>query len=182
MTSRRSLVWSAAAVAAVLAVLIVVLVAAKKPNPTTQLVGRPAPAVENSVETIDGAKVSLSSLRGKHVFLNFFASWCVPCEQEHPQLVAFQHRHALLGDATVVQVIFSDTTDAARRFFERRGGRPEWPVIVDPNGQFALEYGVRAPPETFLIDPDGEVVNFVKGPIDELGMETMLARSRTAQP
>ena len=180
MTSRRSMVGGALAVALVLGALVALLVAAKEPNPASQITGQSAPSADQRFETLAGDAASVASLRGRYVFLNFFASWCVPCEQEHPQLVAFQERHASIGDATVLQVIFSDTPDAARSFFQRRGG-PDWPVLIDPKGQFALDYGVRAPPETFLIDPSGVVVANVKGAVDAPGLEVLLGRAKAGR-
>jgi cytochrome c biogenesis protein CcmG/thiol:disulfide interchange protein DsbE len=108
----------------------------------------------------NGAPFSLASLRGRFVLVNFFASWCIPCQQEQPQLVKFDNQP---GDKTaVVGVLFTDTAGPAKAFLQANGG--DWPAVADPDGQLALNYGVRGPPESYLIDPTGIVIaKFVGG-------------------
>jgi len=182
MTKRGRPVLVGAGVAmAVLVVLFGLLVGAGRPDPSNPLPGKPAPGLDRSFANLAGGTTRLGDLRGQFVVLNFFASWCVPCEKEHPELVTFQQRHAAIGDATVVQVVFSDTPEAARRFFQQRGGG-DWPVLVDPNGQFALDYGVRGPPETFLLDVAGNVLVNIKGAVDDAGLEQLVARAKAGRP
>ncbi|MGH9149130.1 MAG: TlpA family protein disulfide reductase, partial [Acidimicrobiales bacterium] len=96
-----------AALAVVLPLLGVVAVLATRPPAASRvadspLLGKPAPEV--SGRTIDGDTVRLGDYRGKWVLVNFFATWCVPCRQEHPHLVRFDDRHRAIGDAAVVGV------------------------------------------------------------------------------
>jgi cytochrome c biogenesis protein CcmG/thiol:disulfide interchange protein DsbE len=156
---------------------VVLLVSAKRPLDKSVLPGRPAPGVERSFPTVDGGQVRLADLRGRYVVLNFFASWCVPCEQEHDDLVRFQQKHSTAGDATVVQVLFNDDVEHARRFAQQRGGGG-WPVLVDGAGRFALDYGVTGPPETYLIDRQGIVLAGIKGGVTEAGLEDLLQRAK----
>ena len=170
--------WIALGVAvALVAAFLVLLVGAKRPADKSVLPGRPAPGAETAYATIDGGTQSLAALRGRYVVLNFFASWCVPCEQEHPELLNFQQRHSAAGDATVVQVLFNDKPDAARRFFDERGSGG-WPVLVDPTGRFALDYGVTGPPETYIIDRQGVVIGAVKGGLNDALLEDALNRAK----
>ena len=111
--------------------------------------------------TLDGEPFDIDQARGKWVLVNFFASWCVPCEQEHPELVEFAQRHP--DDALVVSIPFGDREEEARAFFQRLGG--DWPVVRDPEAEFAVKFAVLRPPETFLIAPSGFVVNRYKGRI-----------------
>ena len=181
---RRSVLATVAVAAVVLGAFVALLVGAKEPGSRSTVVGKPAPAVERAFPTIDGVqteRVRLADFRGRYVVLNFFASWCVPCEQEHPELVRFQQRHAALGDASVVQVLYNDKPAAARDFFRNRGAGG-WPVLIDDQGQFALDYGVTGPPETFLIDPQGFVLAGVKSAIDEEGLEDLLGRAKAGRP
>ena len=179
---RRSVLLTVVVVAAVLGAFVLLLVAAKQPDSRSMVVGKPAPSVERGFDTLDGGgQVRLADLRGRYVVLNFFASWCVPCEKEHPELVRFQQRHAAAGDATVVQVLYNDTPAAARQFFRDRG-QGGWPVLIDEQGQFALDYGVTGPPETFLIDPEGNVLYGAKGAIDQARLEDLLARAKAGRP
>ena len=169
--------WSAVSVAVVVALLLAVL-ATREPATTriahSPLVGQPAPAIAGP--GIDGHTVRLTSFRGRYVVLNFFATWCTPCLREHDDLVRFRQRHATAGDAEVLAVLFDDEADDARRFFDERGG--DWPVIDDPRGRIALELGVRGPPESFLIGPEGSVLAHVVGEVDERGLENLLRRAK----
>jgi cytochrome c biogenesis protein CcmG/thiol:disulfide interchange protein DsbE len=90
------------------------------------------------------------------VFVNFFASWCVPCLEEHPELRAFDEAHRAAGDAVLIGVTYDNDADEARAFFERHGGT--WPVIDDPENSIGVAYGISRVPETFVIAPDGTVV------------------------
>jgi cytochrome c biogenesis protein CcmG/thiol:disulfide interchange protein DsbE len=140
------------------------------------LLGRAVPAISGT--TLDGERLDLASLRGRWVVLNFVASWCVPCRQEHPELVAFDTRHRAVGDGQVLGVVFSDKPADVREFFREQGG--DWPVLEDPQGQIALEFGVRGPPESFVIDPGGVVVAKITGPATAAGLERILESSTEA--
>jgi cytochrome c biogenesis protein CcmG/thiol:disulfide interchange protein DsbE len=138
------------------------------------LLGKPAPTIDGT--GIDGKNASLGSMRGKWVVVNFLASWCVPCHEEHPELVKFTQRHQAPDDATVLGVIFDDTEANVGRFFERLGGA--WPVVGDPGGRIALDYGVRGPPESFLVDPQGFVVWKGIGQVSADGLDRLLEQGK----
>ncbi len=123
------------------------------------LINQVVPAVAG--ETLEGEPFDIDDARGKWVVVNFFASWCVPCEQEHPELVEFAARH--VDDALVVSIPFGDTEEGARAFFEELGG--DWPVVKDPDAEFAVKFAVLRPPETFVVAPSGFVVNRYQGRI-----------------
>lgn len=124
-----------------------------------RVVGEPAPPVVGV--DLDGQGFDLAEWDGDWVVVNFFATWCVPCVREHPELIAFADEHAD-GRARVVSVAFDDQPDDIRAFFAERGG--DWPVLADDTGSIALEYGVRAVPESYLVAPDGTVVDvFISG-------------------
>ena len=177
--SRRRLVVLAPvlAVVAVVAVLVVVL-ATREPAANriaeSPLVGRAAPPVSGT--TLDGSRFELADLEGKWVLVNFFATWCGPCQQEHDDLVAFDERHRTVGDGGVVSVVFDDSPANARSFFEENGG--EFPVIVDGGGDIALEYGLIRVPESFLVAPNGVIVAKIIGGVTADGLEEILGRFR----
>lgn len=172
----RPAMWAASAVGVVM-VLFVGLLATREPARNTlsgsPLLGLPAPEVTGTA--LDGTTVRLSQLRGRYVLLNFFATWCVPCEREHPELVKFQQRHDVSGDAQVLAVIFDDEPAKVRRFFEQRGG--DWPVIEDPRGKVSLDFGVRGPPESFLIAPDGTVLTRIVGEVRADRLDDLLRQA-----
>lgn len=154
---RRVALYVAPAIGLVLAVFVGVLATRSPAIDTaaaTPLLGKPAPAVEGP--GLDGGTIGLDDYRGKFVLVNFFNSWCVPCRQEHPELQQFATRHAAAGDAVVLGVIHDDTVEEVRRYRAEHGG--DWPVVDDPGGRIALEFGVRGQPETFVISPQGVVL------------------------
>lgn len=177
----RIAVWGAVAVAVPVIGLVVVL-GTRAPATTrvteSPLVGRLAPQVQAT--TLDGEAFDLDDLRGRWVLVNFFATWCVPCREEHPHLVAFDERHRRIGDAAVVGVVYDDSADAVRDFRAREGG--EWPMLLDPDGRIGLDFGVAGVPESFLIDPSGVVVAKVIGGIRDDELEALLARAANPQP
>jgi len=138
------------------------------------LLGRPAPAA-GGTDVVTGRPASLTAMRGRFVLVNFFASWCVPCRREHPELARFTARHAG-GDAAVLGVVFDDTAGAARDFLSRNGAL--WPVIDDPSGRIALDWGVRGPPESYLVSPEGTVLAKFIGGVTADGLDRVLARVR----
>ena len=112
--------------------------------------------------------------------VNFFATWCVPCRREHPELVRFQERHQAVGDVEVVGVVYDDSVDAVRQFKAERGGR--WPMLSDPGGKVALDFGVSGVPESFLIGPDGVIVAKLVGGVRADDLDLLLQRTNTSQP
>jgi cytochrome c biogenesis protein CcmG, thiol:disulfide interchange protein DsbE len=102
----------------------------------------------------DGQKtVQLSQLRGKPVLLNFWATWCPPCVQEVPSLVALQSQ---VGDkVTVLAVSMDEDADAYKAFTAKR--MPGVLTVRDPDKKSSAMYGTFAYPESFLIDKDGKI-------------------------
>jgi thiol-disulfide isomerase/thioredoxin len=102
----------------------------------------------------DGQRtVQLSQLRGKPVLLNFWATWCPPCVEEVPSLVALQQQ---MGDkVTVLAVSMDEDVDAYKAFTAKR--MPGLLTVRDGDKKSSALYGTFAYPETFLIDKDGKI-------------------------
>lgn len=153
----------AAAVVGVVIALLVVLLATRDPasdrKTSSALVGQAAPGIEGDV--IVGEPFDLGAT-DRWVLVNFFATWCVPCRVEHPELRAFAAEHAKAGDARVVSVVYSDKPADVKKFFAENGG--DWPVFDSDQGRTALDWGVARVPESYLVSPSGTVVaRFVNG-------------------
>lgn len=179
MARSRTALFTAAGMAVVVVLLVIVL-ATREPATSkidrSPLVGRPAPALSGArLDGRDGG-FDLAAQRGSFVLVNFFATWCVPCIQEHDDLVRFAARHEAAGDARVVSVVFSDEAANVQRFFARNGG--DWPVIADDDGGAAIAWGVARVPESYLVAPDGTVVSKITGGVEEERLEELLARAQ----
>lgn len=125
------------------------------------LTGKPAP--DFSLKRLDNDQVvSLAQLKGRPVVINFWATWCGPCAEEHPVMVwaaqEFKNRAQFLG------VVFEDTPENALKFLQERGGT--MPQLVDPKSQMAVDYGTSGVPETYFIDRQGIIRGKHVGPID----------------
>ena len=113
-----------------------------------------------------GEEVVLSSLRGKWVFLNFWATWCPPCRDEMPSMEMLNRRlqrdHA--GKVEMIAISVDEDWNEVNRFFGTT--KPTFKVLWDRSKQSAFAYSTRKFPETFLIDPEGKVVAKFVGPRD----------------
>jgi len=125
------------------------------------LVGRPAPDFQ--LATIDGSqRVHLADLRGQVVVLNFWASWCVACQQEEGVLGDAFQRYRDRG-VSVLGVSFQDSATDAGAY--AKAHRIPWPLLDDPGSRTGLAYGVTGLPETYVIGPDGRVAHKETGPV-----------------
>jgi cytochrome c biogenesis protein CcmG/thiol:disulfide interchange protein DsbE len=176
-SKRHTARWAAISLGLVLVLFVAVLATRKSAadkQAESPLLGKEAPSLTGT--SLDGSQASLTSMHGKWVVVNFMASWCVPCRDEHPELIKFTQRHQAAGDAAVLGVIFDDTASNVRHFFGELGG--SWPVVDDPNGQTALDFGVRGPPESFLVDPNGFVVWKGIGQVNADGLDKLVAQGK----
>lgn len=131
------------------------------------LIGTKAPELQ--LPMLDGARVpALTSqvIAGKLTLVNVFASWCVPCRQEHPILKELAKDPRL----TVVAINYKDTGENALKFLGELGN-PYSAIGVDPNGKAAIDWGVYGIPESYLVDADGTIVYKRVGPFDALSLE-----------
>lgn len=174
---RRHLVLIVAVVALAAVVGLSILLVTRQPVSATSvpsaLLGRAAPDI--SGRQLTGGSFSLRAERGKIVVVNFFASWCGPCQVEEPNLITFAWQQRLKGVA-VLGVVFNDTIDAAKAFDAKYGTR--YAAVADPNGSMAFHYGVTSPPSTFIIDARGRVVAEYLGPLTTAQLDSAVARVR----
>ena len=119
------------------------------------------PAPTFTLTTLDGSKeVSLASLKGKKVVLNFWSTWCLPCKAEHGLLQQAAQRWP---DTQFLGVLYSDKPELAVRYLAKKGSA--YPNLVDPLNRTAIDYGVAGVPETFFINEKGIIVYKHVGPL-----------------
>ena len=176
---RRPTLWIATMVGLALVVFVAVLATRSTESGTvasSHLVGQEAPAIAG-VNVMTGGETSLASERGHYVVVAFFASWCVPCSTETPQLVAFLYAERSLH-ASVLGVIYDDSVGNAQHFLRSYGAT--WPAVADTNGTFAADYGVTGPPEAFVVAPTGRIVYWIPGGVTESRLLQIIALGGTA--
>ena len=136
------------------------------------------------LQDLDGNPVTLASLRGKVVWLNFFASWCPPCQQETPILRTFADTYRDRG-LEVVGISVQETTPADVKAYADRY-QLRYPIGFDGSGDVLREYRVFALPTQFFIDTNGVIHTIVSGPVDEQGakalIESMLPGTQSRAP
>lgn len=145
-----------------------------------------APLADLALVDQNGVEHRLSDYRGKAVFLNFFATWCGPCQRETPDIEAlYAERGRNEGDLVVLGVANPKTDEhprnsdvsepEVRAFIDEEG--ITYPVLMDTTGQLFAAYGVSAFPTTFMIDADGNVFGYVSGMLTADMMESIVEQT-----
>jgi cytochrome c biogenesis protein CcmG, thiol:disulfide interchange protein DsbE len=129
---------------------------------------RPAPSF--ALTLLDGTPFNLGDVRGKPVVVNFWASWCIPCEEE--AAVLEQASRAYRDRVVFVGVNVQDTEPLARDFLRRFG--VTYPNGRDATGAIAVEYGMSGVPETYFVDRDGRLVRKWQGALDTARLRSFL--------
>lgn len=145
------------------AVLVAIFAVALKRAPEktvvpSALIGKPAPDFTLPDLLQPDATVSMSTFRGRWVLVNVWGTWCRECQIEHPDLMDI----AKGGKVTLVGLNYKDQDELAREWLSKLGN-PYTAVAVDKQGDTAIDFGVYGAPETFLVDPQGIVVDKVVG-------------------
>ncbi|MFO1253560.1 MAG: DsbE family thiol:disulfide interchange protein [Inhella sp.] len=117
------------------------------------LIDKPAPAFELAALHEGKPALTSAALQGRVTLLNVWASWCTPCQQEHPLLVDFAKRQP---GVQLVGLNYKDQREAAQTWL-RRLGDPYHAIGFDERGQLGIEFGVYGVPETFVIDRQGRI-------------------------
>ncbi|WP_017966187.1 DsbE family thiol:disulfide interchange protein [Rhizobium leguminosarum] len=131
------------------------------------LIGTKAPGL--NLPPLDGANLPAltdAAIKGKLTLVNVFASWCLPCREEHPILKEL----AKDGRLNIVAINYKDQSDNALRFLGELGN-PYQAIGIDPNGKAAIDWGVYGIPESYLVGPDGTILYKRVGPFDDISLK-----------
>lgn len=145
---------------ALAALLLVRLFAGDASRVPSALIGKHVPSF--SLPALEGSGapgLADSDLKGGVTLVNVFASWCVPCHQEHPALMELARR-----GVPIVGIAYKDEPENARRFLGG-AGNPYTRIGVDRSGRTTIDFGVYGVPETFVVRPDGRIAHKFVGPL-----------------
>ena len=119
------------------------------------------PAPQFQFTNNSGQLISLSDLRGKPVLINFWATWCSPCRMEMPYIQQIYNEWQEKG-LVLLAINIGESASRVAEFMRSQGF--SFPVLLDPEGEIAGQYGVRAIPTSFFIDKDGIIQDMKVGP------------------
>lgn len=131
------------------------------------LLGTKAPSL--NLAPLEGSNLPAltdAAVKGKLTLVNVFASWCIPCRQEHPILKQLAADSRL----NIVAINYKDKSENALQFLNELGN-PFNAIGVDPNGKAAIDWGVYGVPESYLVGPDGTILYKRVGPFDDISMK-----------
>ncbi len=125
-----------------------------------------------SLATLEGKKIHLPDQNGQPIVLNFWTSWCRPCQAEAPALEKLHQQYQ--GKVLIVGVNLTaqDTVDNVKKFQQQH--RLHYPLLLDPNNEVGHLYEANAIPSTYLIDKNGVIVEKIKGAIDPVSLENKI--------
>ncbi|WP_086999877.1 DsbE family thiol:disulfide interchange protein [Rhizobium sullae] len=131
------------------------------------LIGTKAPAL--NLAPLEGSNLpplTDIAIKGKLTLVNVFASWCLPCREEHPILTELAKDNRL----NIVAINYKDKNESALRFLGELGN-PYAAIGIDPNGKAAIDWGVYGIPESYLVGPDGTILYKRVGPFDDVSLK-----------
>lgn len=126
-----------------------------------------------SLPSASGSEISLADLAGQPVVINFWATWCLPCRAEMPELEAAYRAHESDGLA-VLAINLGESREEIVPFGRELG--LSFPLLLDPLGQTTAEYGVRGLPTTFFLDRSGQISHIHHGALSSRSLEEQLQR------
>jgi cytochrome c biogenesis protein CcmG/thiol:disulfide interchange protein DsbE len=134
------------------------------------LIDRPAPAMKLAPLLPELPGLDVAALRGEVAMVNIFASWCPPCQIEHPVFMKLARENAV----PIWGINYKDKPEAATAWLKRLGN-PYKGIGVDPLGRNAIEWGSYGVPETYVLDREGRIRHRYVGPVTEEAWRDTLA-------
>ncbi len=155
------------------------MIKGRQPGPPEPSKLPPAPEVSRlapdfTLADLEGNQLRLSDLRGKVVFINFWATWCPPCRAEMPEIEAIHQEYKTEG-VVVIGVDILETASDVRQFVKQGGYN--WTFVLDTTGEVTASYNIAAIPTSFFIDREGIIRAVNIGAMTKRAMETKLAEA-----
>jgi len=161
------------------------LVLEQNPDRETTPAGRAVYSLDNLVQVgdtaqdfalgdLDGNQYRLSEMRGHPVMLNFWATWCAPCQVEMPELQAAFEKHQ--EDGLIMLALDYDEPESAVRSFFYEEFNLTFTPLLDEDGVVAANYGIYNFPSTLFVDPDGVIQAIHRGPMVQSQIEVYLSK------
>lgn len=138
---------------------------------TAQAIAKPA-AADFSLPALSGADIQLSNYNGKVVVLNFWASWCAPCQAEMNDLETYYQNHKD-QDFVIIGINLEEDADVVAAFVEAQ--KVTFPIALDNNAKVGREYGISGMPTTFFVDRDGSLLGYWPGAVSYAMLEETLS-------
>ena len=132
-------------------------------------------ATDFTLPTLTGEEMSLSSEQGKVVILNFWASWCEPCNIEMPHLQSFYEKYKADVEILAVNVTNKDSEAAVKKFVDQYA--LTFPILLDASGDISTMYGAFSIPMTIILNRNGEIKQEIAGPVGEELLEKYIQPS-----
>lgn len=133
---------------------------------------RSAVATDFTLPLLNGGDFSLSSTRGKITIVNFWASWCGPCQMEAPHLQSFYEKYKDRVEIVAVNATHNDKVKNAQKFVDENG--LTFPILLDETGEINKMYGAFSYPLTVFLNEKGEIIHEYRGPMEEQFMADLL--------
>lgn len=113
-------------------------------------------AIDFKLKDLNGNELSLSDLKGKKVFLNFWATWCPPCKAEMPEIEKL-YQETKDSDLVIVAVEIGEPLDTVKSFID--SNKYNFKVLIDPDQSVATKYNITSIPTSYFIDADGNIIS-----------------------
>lgn len=132
------------------------------------------PAIDFTLTDLNGNIISLSSLRGKNVFLNFWATWCPPCRGEMPDMEKIYQKYKNNEDFVILAVNLGEDDSKVKSFIEK--SKFHFTVLLDSDQSVAEQYQITSIPTSYFIDKDGKITARHVGSMTEAQMESYVGK------
>jgi cytochrome c biogenesis protein CcmG, thiol:disulfide interchange protein DsbE len=147
----------------IVSALVFILFSNQQANNKIAAIGLNAPEFE-FLDPSSKSIVRSSDMKGKVIFLNFWATWCPPCREEIPSIEALYKEMSGNSNFRIVTVLYKDSYENGSEYMRSNGYT--FPVYADDNGKSFKDFGLTGVPETYLIDKKGILRKHVIGPAD----------------